>query len=64
VVETHLLDPLGGESPKAIGVGFLRRLRDERPFESSEALREQIYRDIAESKRYFRLRDKIQAQRV
>jgi riboflavin kinase/FMN adenylyltransferase len=64
VVETHLLDPLGGESPKAIGVGFLRRLRDERPFESSEALREQIYRDIAESERYFRLRGKIQAHRV
>jgi len=64
LVETHLLDPLEGPSPTAIGVGFLRRLRDERPFESSEALREQIYRDIAESKRYFRLRDKIQAHRV
>lgn len=64
VVETHLLDPLGGSPPAAIGVGFLRRLRDERPFESSEALREQIYRDIAESERYFRLRDKIQAHRV
>ena len=64
VVETHLLDPLEGASPTAIGVGFLRRLRDERSFESSEALREQIHRDIAESKRYFRLRDKIVAQRV
>ena len=64
VVETHLLEPLGGSSPAAIGVSFLRRLRDERSFESSEALREQIYRDIAESERYFRLRDKIQAHRV
>jgi len=64
VVETYLLDPLVGSSPTAIGVGFLRRLRDERSFESSEALREQIYRDIAESERYFRLRDKIQAHRV
>jgi FAD synthase len=64
VVETHLLDPLGGSSPTAIGVSFLRRLRDERPFESSEELREQIYRDIAESERYFRLRDKIQAHKV
>lgn len=64
VVETHLLDPLEGSSPTAIGVGFLRRLRDERSFESSEALREQIHRDIAESKRYFRLRDKILAHRV
>jgi riboflavin kinase/FMN adenylyltransferase len=64
VVETHLLDPLEGASPTAIAVGFLRRLRDERPFESSEALREQIYRDIAKSERYFRLRDKIQAHGV
>ena len=64
VVETHLLDPLGGESPTAIRVGFLRRLRDERSFESAEALREQIYRDIAKSERYFRLRDRIHAHRV
>jgi hypothetical protein len=33
-------------------------------FESPEALREQIYRDIAESERYFRLRDKIRARKV
>ena len=64
VVETHLLEPLGGSSPAAIGVSFLRRLRDERSFESSEELREQIYRDIAASERYFRLRDKIRAHRV
>jgi riboflavin kinase/FMN adenylyltransferase len=64
LVETHLLDPLEGASPTAIGVSFLRRLRDERPFESSEALREQIRRDVGECERYFRLRDRIQAHRV
>ncbi len=64
LVETHLLDPLGGSSPTAIGVSFLRRLRDERLFESSEALREQIRRDIGECERFFRLRDRIQAHRV
>lgn len=61
-IETHLLDPIGGASPAAIGVSFLRHLRNERLFDSSESLREQIYRDIAQSKRYFRLYDKIRTR--
>ena len=61
-IETHLLDPIGGASPTAIGVSFLRRLRNEQLFESSGSLREQIYQDIAEAERYFRLRDRIQTR--
>jgi riboflavin kinase/FMN adenylyltransferase len=63
-IETHLLDPIGDASPAAIGVSFLRRLRNERLFESSDSLREQIYRDITLAKRYFRLYDKLRGREV
>jgi len=53
-VETFLLDPLEGPSPGAIGVEFLKRLRDERKFESPEALKVQILRDVDRAQRYFR----------
>jgi riboflavin kinase/FMN adenylyltransferase len=53
-VETFLLDPLEGETPSRIRVDFLRRLREERKFDSPEALRSQILKDVSTARRYFR----------
>jgi riboflavin kinase / FMN adenylyltransferase len=53
-VETFLLDPLVSVQPERIEVSFLFRLRDERKFESSEALKSQILRDVAVANRLHR----------
>jgi riboflavin kinase/FMN adenylyltransferase len=53
-IETFLLDPLEGETPGRIQVSFLWRLRDERKFESAEALKAQILRDVGRTLAYFR----------
>jgi riboflavin kinase/FMN adenylyltransferase len=53
-VETHLLEPLEGEPPGAIHVEFLMRLRDERKFETPEALKQQILHDAARAREFFR----------
>jgi riboflavin kinase/FMN adenylyltransferase len=53
-IETFLLDALAGETPQGIRVEFLRRIREERKFESPEALREQILRDVHTAQAYFR----------
>ena len=53
-VETFLLDPLEGASPRAIRVEFLKRLREERRFEDAAALKAQILRDVARAQAYFR----------
>lgn len=53
-VETFLLDPFTGETPGRIRLEFLWRVRDERKFESSAALKEQILRDVSVAQRYFR----------
>ncbi len=55
-IETFLLEPLIGETPSQIRVEFLRRVREERKFESPEALKEQIMRDVARAQTYFRRR--------
>jgi riboflavin kinase/FMN adenylyltransferase len=54
-VETHLLDfePIALDESTPLELSFLHRLRDERRFESSEALRAQIQLDVAEAKRIF-----------
>jgi riboflavin kinase/FMN adenylyltransferase len=52
-VETHLLDELEGFTPERIEVQFLRRIREEKRFESSVELRQQILEDLAEAERYF-----------
>lgn len=54
-VETHLLDfePIALDESTPLELSFLHRLREERRFESPEALREQIQRDVAEAKRIF-----------
>jgi riboflavin kinase / FMN adenylyltransferase len=53
-IETFLLEPLTGETPRRIRVEFLRRVRDERKFASPEALRAQILQDVGAAQRYFR----------
>jgi riboflavin kinase/FMN adenylyltransferase len=53
-IETFLLDPLEGATPERIRLEFLRRVRDERKFESPEALKTQILRDVGRAKTYFR----------
>jgi riboflavin kinase / FMN adenylyltransferase len=53
-IETFLLSPLEGTSPDKIRVEFLRRVRDERKFESAEALKAQILRDVGRAQAYFR----------
>ena len=53
-IETFLLAPLEGAGPDEIRVEFLRRVREERKFESPEALKEQILRDVGRAQTYFR----------
>jgi riboflavin kinase/FMN adenylyltransferase len=53
-IETFLLTPFEGETPRHICVEFLWRVRDERKFETPEALKAQIFRDVGVAQRYFR----------
>jgi riboflavin kinase/FMN adenylyltransferase len=53
-IETFLLDPLEGESPSRIRVEFLCRVRDERKFDTPEALKQQILKDVRVAQNYFR----------
>jgi riboflavin kinase / FMN adenylyltransferase len=53
-IETFLLSPLTGETPQQIRVEFLRRVREERKFDSPEALRGQILKDVRTAQAFFR----------
>ncbi|HTR35995.1 MAG TPA: bifunctional riboflavin kinase/FAD synthetase [Bryobacteraceae bacterium] len=53
-IETYLLSGLAGLPPEEIAVEFLRWVRDERKFESPEALKAQILRDVSRAQVYFR----------
>jgi len=53
-IETFLLDPLDGGTPDRIRLEFLRRVREERKFESPETLKAQILRDVGRARSYFR----------
>lgn len=53
-IETFLLDPLEGATPLHIKLDFLRRVRAERRFETPEALRQQIMKDVGRAKAFFR----------
>ncbi|MBZ5727466.1 MAG: bifunctional riboflavin kinase/FAD synthetase [Acidobacteriia bacterium] len=53
-IESFLLDPAPPDPPRRIRVEFLRRLRDERKFETPQALKAQILNDVGTAQRYFR----------
>uniref|UniRef100_Q027I4 Riboflavin biosynthesis protein n=1 Tax=Solibacter usitatus (strain Ellin6076) TaxID=234267 RepID=Q027I4_SOLUE len=53
-IETFLLDALEGETPARIRVEFLRRVREERKFDTPESLRAQILKDVRTAQNYFR----------
>jgi len=53
-IETYLLSPFDGEHPSRIRLEFLRRVREERKFESPEALKAQIFKDVSRAQAYFR----------
>jgi riboflavin kinase / FMN adenylyltransferase len=53
-IETFLLDPLEDPTPRRIAVAFLECIREERRFESPEALKAQILKDVGVALRYFR----------
>ncbi len=53
-IETFLLTPLSGETPARIRVAVTRRLRDERKFESPEALKTQILLDVKRAQSWHR----------
>ena len=53
-IETFLLTPLTGDPPRRIRLQFLRRVREERKFESPEVLKAQILKDVSRAQAYFR----------
>ena len=53
-IETFLLSPFAGDTPLRIRVEFLRRLREEKKFDSPEQLKAQILRDVKRAQAYFR----------
>jgi riboflavin kinase/FMN adenylyltransferase len=56
-VESHILDfePLDLDEQTPVELEFLLRLRGETEWPSAEALKAQIFKDLARAKRYFRL---------
>ena len=50
LLEVHLLDWAGDAYGRHVEVDFVARIRDERRFESFDALREQIQRDVREAR--------------
>jgi riboflavin kinase/FMN adenylyltransferase len=57
VIESHILDfePMDLTEDTPLELEFLLRLRDEIKFPSPEALKAQIFKDVARAQRYFRL---------
>jgi riboflavin kinase/FMN adenylyltransferase len=53
-IETFLLSPFDGRTPERIRLAFCKRVREERKFESPDALKGQILRDVAVANRFFR----------
>ena len=60
-VETFLLSEFDGNTPQEISVDFLRWVRDERKFESAQALKSQILRDVGRAQAYFRRLEELTA---
>ena len=65
-VESHLLDfhPVDLQRDTPLRLTFLRHLRPEIRWDSPEALRAQIGRDIAGARRYFHLRRLVATRRI
>ncbi len=63
-IESHILDfhPIELKEDTAIQLSFLERLREEKKWASPEALKEQIGRDAARARRYFRLYDLLKTK--
>ena len=59
-VESHILDfePVELDENTSLELEFLLRLRGEMEWPSPEALKTQIFKDVARAKRFFRLADK------
>jgi len=55
-IETFLLTAFDGKTPERIRLEFLKRVREEKRFESPEALKAQILRDVQFANTYFRRR--------
>ena len=53
-IETFLLDKFEDPAPASIRVDFLRRVREERKFDSPSALKTQILKDVSRAQAYFR----------
>ena len=62
-IETHLLNfhPIALTAETEVELFFLERLRDEIKFDSVDALRQQIGRDIRRARRYFALMERTGA---
>jgi riboflavin kinase / FMN adenylyltransferase len=58
-IETFLLSSFDGRTPSRIRVEFLRRVRDEKKFDSAAALKAQILRDVSTATKYFRRGSKL-----
>jgi riboflavin kinase/FMN adenylyltransferase len=58
-IESFLLAPLTTESPRRIRVEFRRFVRAERQFENPQALKQQIFRDVARAQAYWRRVDNL-----
>jgi riboflavin kinase/FMN adenylyltransferase len=56
-IESHILniEPVDLDDQTPLELEFLLRLREEIKFPSPDALKAQIFRDVARAKRYFRL---------
>ncbi|HEY3927624.1 MAG TPA: bifunctional riboflavin kinase/FAD synthetase [Candidatus Koribacter sp.] len=56
-IETHLLDfhPIELTAQTEVELTFLKRIRDEKKFPTTEALKAQIGRDVQQALRYFKL---------
>jgi riboflavin kinase/FMN adenylyltransferase len=59
-VESHILDfePVELDEKTPLELEFLARLRGEMEWPTPEALKAQIFKDVARAKRFFRLADK------
>ena len=64
-IESHLLNynpdtaPLDLTESTPLELSFLRRIRPEQRFPNPEALKSQIFRDVAYARRYLRLADRL-----